>query len=176
MKSTTCMRRTTLGTLGMMLLLGCPATMAAEKDPFAEWKPLLGQWDAVGGGAPGAGVGGFSFAPDLGGKILVRRNHSDYPATKDTPATTHEDLMIVYAEAGAVRAAYFDNEGHVIRYGATPGDNRMVLLSEPGPGPRFRLTYDWSTAADLHILFEISPPGPTEKFTKYVEGTAHRKK
>lgn len=48
-------------------------------DPWARWQFLLGKWTASGLGAPGEAVGGFSFAYDLGGKILVRRNRADYP-------------------------------------------------------------------------------------------------
>ena len=48
-------------------------------------------------------------------------------------------------------------------------------MSEPGPGPRFRLTYDWSAPEALKIVFEMAPPNAPEKFNKYLEGTAKRR-
>src|SRR6202043_3487814 len=85
------------------------------------WAPLaflIGEWTGEGGGGPGQGSGGFSFLPDQGGKILVRKNRADYAATKDRPAFSHTDLMIVYNEQGEtkLRAIYFDMEDHVIHY------------------------------------------------------------
>jgi len=75
------------------------------------WAPLaflLGVWLGEGGGDPGQGTGWFSFLPDLQGKILVRKNHADYPASADWPAFAHDDLLIVYKDVlgGALRAIY----------------------------------------------------------------------
>ncbi len=56
----------------------------------------------------------------------------------------HDDLMIIYAGyRRALRAIYFDTEGHVIRYSLSfPAPDRVVFESESGPpGPRYRLTY-----------------------------------
>jgi hypothetical protein len=60
--------------------------------------------------------------PDLGGKILVRKNHSEYPAAKDKPKTVHDDLLIVYRDAAAQpgKAIYFGNEAHTIEYAVGP--------------------------------------------------------
>jgi len=152
-----------------------------SKDPWTQWQFLIGEWSAEGGGKPGqATSGGFSFVTQLEGKILVRKSWSDYPATGAKPAYHHEDLMIVYPESAGkpVRAVYFDNEGHVINYGAefsSDGD-LITLVSDPiASQPRFRLSYKKGQADAVSVKFEIAPPGKPEAFSTYVEGTSHRK-
>ena len=61
------------------------AAPAAAPDPFAPLRFLVGEWEGTGGGAPGQGGGRFSFAPELGDRVLVRRSHSEY-AGKDGPS------------------------------------------------------------------------------------------
>ena len=156
--------------VALALLASAPALAAA---PLPELQPLLGQWVAEGTGQPGASGGRFSFTADLDHAVVVRRAHSEYPATKQRPAFAHDDLMVIFREAGATKAIYFDNEGHVIRYRVTAEPSRLVFLSEPAPGPRFKLTYDWSSGP-LRIVFAISPPG-SAVFKTYVQGTAKRK-
>jgi hypothetical protein len=139
----------------------------------------VGDWIGEGSGQPGQGSGQFSFRFDLEGKILVRRNRSDYPATKDHPAFSHEDLMVIYADTNEepTRAIYFDSEGHVIRYTATFSDDQkgVTLLSDLQPGaPRFRLTYRADAKGAVRIQFEVAPPDKPEAFSTYVEGVAHR--
>jgi hypothetical protein len=141
------------------------------------WKPLLGHWAAEGGGQPGQSSGAFSFRFQLDGKILVRDSGADYPATKDRPAASHHDLMIVYPEAGQFRAIYFDSEGHVINYSVElrPNDKAIVFVSAAEPSaPRFRLTYRLVENERVDIRFEIAPPGKPDAFSTYVEGVGHR--
>src|ERR1035437_2004808 len=62
---------------------------ASPADKPQGWGPvqsLVGDWTGEGGGGPGQGSGTFSFKPDLQGKILVRRNRAEYPATKERAA------------------------------------------------------------------------------------------
>ena len=156
-----------------------PLATFAKPQAADPWKPfrfLVGEWTAEGGGDPGQGSGSFSFRFDLDKKILIRQNRSDYPATKDHPAFTHNDLMVVYpdSQSAGFRAIYFDNEGHVIEYGVRVlADGNVEFVSNPVPGtPRFRLTYAKSTSDALAIKFEIAPPGSPDSFKTYVEGLA----
>ena len=122
------------------------------------WSFLIGEW--VGEGAGGSG--GFSFQFDLQGKVLVRKNRAEYPATKDRGASVHEDLMVVYQEGGRTRAIYFDTEDHTINYTAAfPADqNSLIFLSDVSPSaPRYRLTYTKTTGETLAIRFEIAQIG-----------------
>jgi len=155
---------------------------ASPADKPSGWGPveyLVGDWTGEGGGGPGQGSGSFSFQPDLQGKVLVRKNRAEYPATKDRAAFVHDDLMVVYRDTpeAAARAIYFDSEGHTIRYEvqAPPDGREVVFVSGPEPSaPRYRLTYTRVDRDRLKIKFEIAPPGKPEQFATYIEASAHR--
>ena len=156
------------------------AQQSKEAPNWDAFRFLIGEWVGEGTGAPGEASGGFSFSFDLEGKILVRRNRADYPATKDKPAYSHTDLMVIYQEpeGQATRAIYFDNEGHIIRYAVSLSKDQAILtfLSDPSPSaPRFRFTYNKATNDSMTFQFDIAPPGNSEAFSKYLEGTLHRK-
>jgi hypothetical protein len=161
------------------LLSFSSAQQSPENDPWRDWKFLLGEWTVgQGGGIPGqATSGSFSLSPELGGKILLRKNHSEYAAAGKSPVI-HDDLMVIYQEAGATKAFYDDSEGHVIHYqvSVSADKKRIVFLSEPAQAqPRFRLTYENLGPGSVSVIFEIAPPDKPEQFSKYVEGTVHRK-
>src|SRR5215470_11433878 len=143
---------------------------AADGD-WKDLQPLLGKWEAD--PTPDGATGGFTLEPRLGGKVLVRENRASYPATKDRPASVHDDLMMVYREGGATRADYWDSEGHVIRYAVTAEAGKIVFLSQ-GPGPRFRLTYTVDGAAALKINFAIAPPDHPDAWKTYIDAAVHR--
>jgi hypothetical protein len=165
---------------------GAPArAQSADAAGSGAWNAmnsLAGEWVGEGGGQPGqASRGGFSFAPDLQGVILVRKNFAEYPASQGRPAFRHDDLTIVYraARGGAPRATYYDNEGHVIEYAVSVSldGSRIEWLSAPQSGqPRFRLTYILTSPDTLKLRFEIAPPDRPERFSLYVEASAHRVK
>jgi hypothetical protein len=173
------MRQIVLLAGGVVLFSLMGVAQTAAPDPWTGWKFLIGEFDAgESSGVPGAASGGgFTLAPDLNGNVLVRKNHAEYPATKDHPAFTHEDLMIVYRDGGATKALYDDSEGHVIHYNVSlSGDDKeIVFTSEAGSGPQFRLTYDDLGSGAVKVLFEMAPPDKPGQFSKYVEATVHRK-
>ncbi|MBI3698478.1 MAG: hypothetical protein HY238_27010 [Acidobacteria bacterium] len=161
--------------------MGLALLAAAAAEPADPWKPLrflVGDWVAEGGGVPGRGAGSLSFQLDLEGKVLVRRNRADYPASAGRAAFHHEDLMVIYpeSEGKAIRAIYFDNEGHVIRYEAEFVGEAVRFLSEASAsGPRYRLTYRKTGSDTVTVDFEIAPPGKPEAFAHYAGGAARRK-
>ena len=146
---------------------------AADDSPWKRFEFLLGNWAGEAQESPnGAGSGGYSFELDLGGKILVRKNHAEYAS-----AVKHDDLMIVYLENAEAppHAIYFDSEGHVIRYNVKfDGPSRVVFESADaiGPGPRYRLTY-WLEAAALKGKFEVAAPGGAD-FKTYLSWGSKR--
>lgn len=141
---------------------------------------LLGRWEGEGGGEAAQGSGYFTFEEGLQGKVLVRKNHSEYPPTKDRPAFVHDDLMVVYADpqTGGARAFYTDSEGHVINYAVSVsgGGQRVTFLSDPrDPGPRYRLNYVLTAPDALALTFETATPDRPEQFQKLIEGKVHRR-
>ncbi len=162
-----------------MLLLAGTASSAAADDPWQPFRFLVGSWTGEGTGVSGQGSGAFTFSFDLGEKVLVRKNRADYPATKDRPAFSHQDLMVIYPKGKNWKAIYFDNEGHVIQYSVEASADQKVLtfVSDAAPSaPRYRLTYTKSAEGKLAIRFEIAPPGKPEGFSPYIEATARREK
>lgn len=171
-------KRKALSLAAILLFSGALAFSQNDKPNWDAWKMVIGDWTGTGSGNPGDGSGGFSFKPDLQGSVLVRKSHSEYPASQGRPATVHDDLMVVYAEQGQTHAVYFDNEGHLIHY--TPSfspDGRTLTLVSDGASntPTFRLTYVSTESGVLKINFEIAPPG-TSTFKSYVAGVVHRTK
>jgi len=153
---------------------------ANKKDiDWKQWHFLIGDWLGEGGGKPGQGTGSFSFDFDLQKRVLVRKSISNYPATKTSPAVSHNDLMIIYKEpSSATQAIYFDNEGHVIKYSVKFSDDQSSVIFTTQPennGPTYRLTYIKINNQKLNIKFEIAQPGSPSSFSTYIEATAHRK-
>ena len=161
------------------LLLFFAGVASPAEDPWQPLRFLVGTWTGEGGGAPGQGSGSFSFQLDLQDKVLIRKNRADYPAAKDRPAYSHEDLMVVYPEEKKWKAVYFDNEGHVIHYSVELSKDQGVLtfLSDAVPSAaRYRLTYTKAPDGKLAIRFEIAPPGKPDGFSTYLEAIARRER
>lgn len=131
---------------------------------------LLGEWQG-GGGVPGQASGGTTFASALQGRVIFRDNWAVTPATGKSPASRHDDWMIVYVDdGGTVRADYWDNEGHVIRYAVVAeGPGRVTLVSDAAPAaPRYRLSYRAAANGVVKGTFEVAPPGRPEAFAQYL--------
>lgn len=172
------LKRKVLCVAALLLCSGVLAVSQNDKPNWDAWKIALGDWTGTGNGDPGKGSGGFSFKPDLQGSVLVRRSHSEYPATQGRPTTVHDDLMVVYTEQGCTRAIYFDNEGHVINYtpSFSPDGKTLTLVSDSAPNtPTFRLTYAGAEPDVLRINFEIAQPG-SSIFKSYVGGVVRHTK
>ena len=164
---------------GLLILSNTSRAQESAK-AWASFENLIGDWEGEGEGQPGQGTGGFTFLPDLQNHILVRRNHAAYPATKDRPAFTHDDLMVVYRDSddSPPKAVYFDSEGHVIHYSVTASADHKTIefVSEALPSsPRYRLTYFMTGGGALTLKFEVAPPGKPDSFSTYIEAKAKRK-
>lgn len=152
--------------------LAAPSAMAEAPllGPLAPFAFMAGEWRAA-EDASGAGAGGdSSIHPELGGRILVRRDHVLVRA-----GGAFDIYMVVYPDGGHAAADFFDTEGHTIHYAATPGPGPSVTFAAPGTAaaPGFRLTYSAIAADRLHIRFEIAPPGGAYK--TYSEGDVVRR-
>ncbi len=145
-----------------------------------EWGPLnqlVGHWVAdSGGGQPGTTTRAEElFTLELGGRILVRHDFSEYAGANGAKSTRHDGLLIIYSTGPQVFAAHsYDSEGHVIDYAVTVVDRVITLTSTVVVGaPRFRLSY-WPDNSAMRVGFEIAPPGQPDGFQTYVSGTTHR--
>jgi hypothetical protein len=167
------MRRIAI-TAGTILLLA--SFVDAQGDPLAPLHFLLGDWTAV--DVPAGETGTFSFKLAVQNHVIVRTNKARYAATAKRPASRHDDLLVIYNELGSLRAEYFDNEGHVIRYAVQPGPSRdaVVFISDPHPAePRYRLAYTRGTDGLLRGSFELAPPSSPDAFQPYLTWKARRR-
>src|SRR5215831_15663978 len=103
-------------TLLAVVLSSLPAPQQTSPNPLERLSLVVGHWTGAGTGSPGEGLGESTFEWDLGRNVLIRKNFAEYAATKDRPASRHDDLMIVFTEGDKLRADYFDSEGHRIHY------------------------------------------------------------
>lgn len=160
----------------VLVLLALGGTVRGESPALLEpLQFLIGEWEGTGDQA--GATGGFTFALSVQDRVIVRTNHSNAPATGRTPASRHDDLMVVYMEAGLIKADYFDSEGHVIRYVADARPGEVVFLSEVRAGePRYRLTYRQGSPRTLNGTFDVAPPGQPEAFGLYLSWTARKLK
>jgi len=160
----------------VLLLAGLPGiSPAQEPGALAPLRFLLGTWKASGSGAPGAGAGAATFEPGLQGRVILRKSYAEYPAAAGKPASRHDDLMVIHANADStVGADYFDSEGHVIRYDVhvvRPGE--AVFTSRTAPAePRYRLTYRMTGEQTLDGTFDVAPPG--REFATYLRWTSEK--
>jgi len=156
-----------------------PRPARAAETSLEKLRFLLGEWEGAGGGGPGQGSGSYSFALEVQGKIMVRKNHADYPASAGRPAISHDDLMVIFVGegAGALRAEYFDSEGHFIQYGVSvseDGKTATFVSDSVASQPRYRLSYKSVSDDTVAGKFEVAPPGNPDAFVKYLEWTGRR--
>ncbi len=77
---------------------------------------LLGRWsDGEGRVADGGGraTGSSDMEPAAHGAAIVRRDHTDRLDSAGRPQGGFDQVMLIYAEGGAIHGVYLDG-GHVI--------------------------------------------------------------
>src|SRR5579875_2486782 len=153
-------------------------TTATAAAPFKSLAFLEGTWDAnVQSNAAIKLSGRYTFNRELDGHILARHATND-PGCKAPTSfdCAHSDLLYVFQDVpgSALKADYFDNEGHVIHYEvSTPAPKSVVFLSAPGAGPQFRLSYELS-GQTMTGRFQMHMPGQGDWRT-YLEWSRSRK-
>lgn len=160
----------------LAVLVAGGTAWAAEPAELRALAFLIGEWESAGGGQPGSGAGTAVFSRSLQDQVIVRTSFAEYPASKDTPASRHDDFMIIYVSLAGVRADYYDSEGHVIRYGVrSPAPGKAVFVSDPSPsGPTYRLTYSRAADGTVDGEFAMADPG-TDAFKPYLTWHSRKK-
>lgn len=174
-----------LGAMKTLLvgLVACLASLNAQTsksaaNPLQSLAFLQGTWDAKAQGTAGvAANGSYTFRLELGDHVLARHSYSsDCKGPKDFDCG-HSDLLYVYVESPgqALKAIYFDNEGHVIHYDvSTPDPATALFLSDASlPGPHFELVYSLRDSV-MSGKFQMQVPGATE-WKSYLEWSGGRK-
>src|ERR1043165_4341362 len=133
-----------------LMLLACLPHHARADVVSARWSDLgflIGDWDTE----PTKTIksGNFSLTEDLGGTILVRRNHAEYaPKPGEEQGIVHDDYMVTYPE------------GHVIHYSVLAAEHTATFESDPVPNaPRYKLVYHEEKPGQVEVQFFIQPPG-----------------
>lgn len=157
------------------LLLSAPLSAAPTVSPeIAPLAFLVGRWAEGQGSAEGRTVhGGFSFEPVAGGQALLRRDRSEVFDIGGRAPQTVEQIMLIYPEAGHLRADYFDG-AHAIHYtdaAIIPGRSVQFTTTGAKGSSAFRLTYELTSARRVTVRFEMQPPGQPS-FSTVAEGTA----
>ncbi len=145
---------------------------ASTPDPWQSLHFLEGTWEAKTSAAAGPSASGrYTFIRELGGHVLARHSTSDPnckgPASFDC---AHGDLLYIFQDSPGQppKAIYFDNEGHVIHYGVSlTAPETVTFLSEPSPGPQFRLVYERQGTA-MTGRFQMRMPGQND-WRSYLE-------
>ena len=162
------------GLAGLLAVVANGAMRAQSASRLEPLRFLLGEWQGIGDQA--GATGGFTFSSTVQDRVIVRTNSSNTPATASGPASRHDDLMVIYVEDDEVKADYFDNEGHVIRYVAEARPDQVVFVSEVKPSePRYRLLYRRGSDGLLHGRFDVAPPGKPDAFSPYLSWAARKR-
>ena len=157
----------------------CGGSLHGQIDSWKPFRFLLGTWEAntKGGSAGAAAAGAYTFRLELKDHALARHTltaNCKGPADYDCE---HSDLLYVYRESDSapLRAIYFDNEGHVIRYDVTaPKANTAVFLSPASEKePQYRLIYELKGGV-MEGEFQIRAPGQTD-FKPYLQWSGKKK-
>ena len=163
--------------LAVLIGLSSPAPAQTASKPLQAIGFLVGTWTGSGKVADTGGTsrGTSTIAPDAGGAVLLRRDHTDLFDANGKPAGDFEQIMLIYPEGGTLHADYSDGE-HIIHYtsAVVVAGRSVAFMSATSPSaPTFRLTYDLTDPKTLGVRFEMAPPGQTE-FHAIAAGTLNK--
>lgn len=139
---------------------------------------LAGRWGSGSGivaETGGSSRGTSIITSDANGGVLLRRDHTDLFDASGKATGAFDQVMMIYAEGGAIHADYADGD-HVIHYTSAtvvPGSSVIFATAISAGAPAYRLSYTKTDADTLAIRFEIEPPGQSA-FRPIATGTLKR--
>lgn len=155
----------------LLAALACllAVSVNGQDDPLAAARFLTGKWTYVNSGKAGEPTGSATFASSLGNRAIIRTSTAKFPAAAGNPAYTHEDLMVIHVQPGAVRADYYDNAGNVAHYTmAAVSTNYVVFTSDKVKGqPRARISYKQEANGTITVYAEAAAAADPDKFAGY---------
>lgn len=157
--------RILLATLATLLVAAPALAQPALKAALAPLSFLVGDWKGDAGkvaNTGGTSVGTSHMTVESDGWSLLRRDRTELTGADGKPAGGFSQVMLIYAEAGGLRADYSDGEGHVIHYQQAkvrPGRS-VVFMSPSDEGqPAYRLEYELKSPDTLAVTFGMLPQG-----------------
>lgn len=165
--------------LAVYLWVGAASAQAPPLKPeLSGLAFLVGGWAASDGTVAETGghaSGTSRITVEAQGAVLLRRDHTVLTDANGAPAGDFDQIMMIYADAGAVRADYSDGT-HLIHYDLAqiePGRSVTFASRGPADAPTFRLTYALTAPNVVAIDFGMVPPGAGE-VRPIASGVMHR--
>ena len=154
-----------------LVIVGLPTTSHAQaRQPgatLADLSFLIGDWRAGQGQVAetgGSAKGRSTFTSEVGGNVLLRRDHTDLFDAAGKPTGSFEQLMMIYPEGGTLHADYSDGQ-HVIHYvtaDVVAGRSVTFTSASPPNAPTFRLQYRFAAPRTLSVAFQMAVPGSSD--------------
>lgn len=109
--------------------------------------------------------------------MLLRKDHTDLFAASGKSTGGFDQIMMIYPQAGAIRADYSDGTHviHYVRADIDPGRSVTFISAMQPDEPTFRLRYELTNPTTLSVSFEMAPPG-SATFGPVATGTLHASK
>jgi len=162
----------------MCAALGRPACAQTLVPALAGLGFMVGDWASDDGRVAdtgGTSAGRSHIAVAAGGAALLREDHTELRDAHGKPTGGFDQIMLIYAEGGAIHAEYTDG-AHVIHYRSAllvPGRAVTFTSDSSARAPTFRLNYHLAGPGALAVNFAAAPPG-SGAFHPIASGTLRR--
>lgn len=143
--------------------------LAADADPWAAVRRLVGRWQGTSTGQPGSGSVSREYAFVLGDRFIRETNVSRYlPQERNPKGEVHEHWgMLSYDRAAKTLVLrHFHTEGFVNTYrtnAASAESRTVVFVSESfenlSPSWKAKESYEFVGDDEFVETFELAPPG-----------------